>query len=435
MQEDGVLTDVKVTVNISHPNPTDLDIILIHPDGTTAQLRSRGDPSNPLATYTVPSLVGKPTKGQWRLWVRDLGIGATGTLNSWSLTLTFIRVLTRATTDQFGAYSVTGLPHGTYTLTPSRLGFTFIPPNATVTLPPSQVVNFTAIGVQRNLVQFTLNPTTVSGGSPSSGTVVLDGPAPAPGVTVDLFSEDLAANPPPTVTVPTGQTSATFQIPTAVVLNETIARIHANLNGIDLTQDLRILAPGQGLNLTLQIRPTSVAGGDQATGTVALNMPAPFGGVTVRLSSSNAAASVPTSIAIAGGQTGASFAIQTRGVSALTVAKVTATLPNGAQANAQLTIVPAIQFSFSVFPGSLRGGNSAQGRISLALPAPSAGYTINLSTNAPNAVLLPPSVTVPGGLRVLTFNIPTARVTARVTASITAKSGNVTRTASLVVNP
>lgn len=41
---------------------------------------------------------------------------------------------TTATTDSTGFYAFTGLPNGAYTLTPSKSGYTFTPPNQTVTV-------------------------------------------------------------------------------------------------------------------------------------------------------------------------------------------------------------------------------------------------------------------------------------------------------------
>ena len=42
-----------------------------------------------------------------------------------------------ATTNGTGDYSITGVPAGTYTLTPSKSGYTFSPPSLTVTVPPT----------------------------------------------------------------------------------------------------------------------------------------------------------------------------------------------------------------------------------------------------------------------------------------------------------
>jgi len=51
-----------------------------------------------------------------------------------------------ATTDASGAYTISGLPAGTYTLTPSKSGYTFSPPTRTVSVPPDATgKDFTAV--------------------------------------------------------------------------------------------------------------------------------------------------------------------------------------------------------------------------------------------------------------------------------------------------
>src|SRR5712691_6399687 len=62
-----------------------------------------------------------------------------------------------------------------------------------------------------------LNPTSVTGGSSSTGTVTLDGPAPSYGAVVSLSSSASAAMVPPSVTVASGGTSATFTVSTSAV--------------------------------------------------------------------------------------------------------------------------------------------------------------------------------------------------------------------------
>jgi hypothetical protein len=65
------------------------------------------------------------------------------------------------------------------------------------------------------LTSYTVNPTSVVGGNPSTGTITLSGPAPAGGVVVHLTTLlPLSASPPASVTVPAGATSVTFTITT-----------------------------------------------------------------------------------------------------------------------------------------------------------------------------------------------------------------------------
>ncbi len=90
--------------------------------------------------------------------------------------------------------------------------------------------------------------------------------------------------------------------------------------------------PQPNIRLTrLALSPTTVVGSQVAKGSVSLSAPAPAGGVTVKLASSNRnAAAVPAGVAVRAGARSATFKIQTRGVPATRV-QISATLGNDVQ--------------------------------------------------------------------------------------------------------
>jgi hypothetical protein len=78
----------KVTVHIKHTDRGDLRIDLIAPDGTDYKLKSSTSGDNVAnldATYTV-NLSNKARNGTWKLRIKDVFAGDTGTLTSWTLT-------------------------------------------------------------------------------------------------------------------------------------------------------------------------------------------------------------------------------------------------------------------------------------------------------------------------------------------------------------
>jgi protocatechuate 3,4-dioxygenase beta subunit len=78
------------------------------------------------------------------------------------------------TTNESGRYTLSGLIAGTYTLTPSRSGYSFSPSSRQVTLPPNQTSsNFTAILVQT--YSSISGRVTDNGGNPMAGVTLLDG--------------------------------------------------------------------------------------------------------------------------------------------------------------------------------------------------------------------------------------------------------------------
>jgi hypothetical protein len=89
---------------------------------------------------------------------------------------------------------------------------------------------------------------------------------------------------------------------------------------------------------SLELNPTSVTGGAQSsTGTVTLSGPAPAGGATVLLSSSNGAARVPSSVIVRAGASSATFTVNTSMVLVTTSANISASY-NGTTRTATLTI-------------------------------------------------------------------------------------------------
>jgi hypothetical protein len=151
----------------------------------------------------------------------------------------------------------------------------------------------------------TLSPTSVAVGGSSTGTITLNGTAPAGGVNITLSnSSPSVATVQATVLVPAGSTSATFTV-TGTALGT--ATITATGTSASATLTVAALAPA-----SLTLSPTSVVGGNPSTGTVTLNGPAPATGASVGLSSSNPNfASVQTSVLVPSGSTSATFTINT----------------------------------------------------------------------------------------------------------------------------
>jgi hypothetical protein len=91
------------------------------------------------------------------------------------------------------------------------------------------------------ITSFTLNPTSVVGGTSSQGTVTLNGPALSGGATVALTSSNTAAaQVPASVTVAANTTSATFTITTSAVISTTSSTITASYNSSMQTATLTV---------------------------------------------------------------------------------------------------------------------------------------------------------------------------------------------------
>lgn len=87
----GSIEHVEVRVQIQHPAPQDLEIILTSPSGTQSVLANPGgmlfygDYSD--WVFTSTRHWGESSAGDWTLTVRDRASGTTGTLQSWQITV------------------------------------------------------------------------------------------------------------------------------------------------------------------------------------------------------------------------------------------------------------------------------------------------------------------------------------------------------------
>jgi len=105
----------------------------------------------------------------------------------------------------------------------------------------------------------------------------------------------------------------------------------------------------------------------------------------------------------------------------------------GGSGTAQEPISPVLS-SITLSPGSVNGGSSSTGTVTLSLPAPSGGAMINLSSNNISATV-PTSVMVAAGATSATFAVNTSAVTASTPVTISASYAGVTMMASLTVSP
>lgn len=215
---------------------------------------------------------------------------------------------------------------------------------ATVIAGAGSVTRTAALTVRTSpLVSLTVNPTSVTGGDSSTGTVTLTNPAPAGGTVVALSDITDVTTLPASVTVPPGATTAAFTIATRPVTSTFSANLFADLQGVSKQALLTVLPsaslPSPPSLSTLTLSPTSVVGGNAASGTVTLSAAAPSA-ITVSLSDNSSAVGLPASVTVAAGSASASFTVSTSAVSASTSATITAAY-NGTLRTAALTVTAA----------------------------------------------------------------------------------------------
>lgn len=186
---------------------------------------------------------------------------------------------------------------------------------------------------------------------------------------------------------------------------------------------------------SLVLNPSSITGGQNATGTVTLTATAPSGGVAVTLSSANSAASVPSSVVIPATSLSANFTITTTAVTATTVGNIAATYA-GASKSAALSVNPPMAAglsSLTLSPTTVVGGSSASGTVTLTKAAPAGGVVVSLATSNATRAKVPATVLIPAGALSQVFNITTTATKQKTNVRITASYAGVNKSATLTI--
>jgi trimeric autotransporter adhesin len=283
-----------------------------------------------------------------------------------------------------------------------------------------------------------LNPLTVSGSNPVTGTVTLTGPAPAGGKEVVLGSSyPEFASVPASIVIPAGATSGTFSIATSPVpfaLNASIEAVGAPAASLSLKTP--------GVRMTgLTLSAASATGGASVTGTISFSgpiaaTPAPStSGAIVRLWSSSPAVGLSPLIVVPVGASSATFGLNVRNVPETTPVSVFASYDDATLSKTLTISGSSVSLSsMTVNVSTLTGGQGGVGFVNLTAAAPAGNVLVTLSANDP-AISLPPNLTISSGSTSGLFSFGAFPVTTTTPAIITAAFGSSTATASVTVNP
>ncbi len=280
-----------------------------------------------------------------------------------------------------------------------------------------------------------IDPGTVLGGLVNStGTVVLLAPKTTDTVVELISSNPSAASVPATVTVPANQTTASFLITSRPVQTTQLVTILAGNSGATISGQLTVNPVS--LENSLFLTPAEIVGGQFSRGTITLQNPAPAGGSSVNLSTSNAFVAKPTRnvVVVPAGQTSVSFDIQTYPVAE--PKNVTITARRGAvTTTAVLRVVRAGLESFTTSASSVGNNGTITGRVLLSGPAPTGGASVQIVSGNTNAATVPTSVLVPQGQRETTFTIRGRGVSSSTQVTITASRLGISIPVMITVTP
>jgi hypothetical protein len=152
----------------------------------------------------------------------------------------------------------------------------------------------------------------VEGGFPTSGTVTLSIPAQLGGATVSLSAGDPSlVTVPASITIPQGQTQASFGITTSSVPAPTSVPVIASFNGQTMSAALNLTQAPVVAVASVSIPP--VVGGQSTTGTVTVtNFPRSAAGAVITLTSGDVATlQVPATVTVPYGAFSVNFTVTT----------------------------------------------------------------------------------------------------------------------------
>lgn len=292
----------------------------------------------------------------------------------------------------------------TVMVTPLAPGTTSILASAAGNQPGSVSVSVTTPGITVTL------PAGVGIGHTATGTVTLSAPAPAAGTVVSLNSTSDATVNPTTVTIGSNSTSGSFTITGVSSGTATITATATNFT------------PGTGSLLVSQLgaiglSPATVAPGQTISFPVTLSSPAPPGGETITLISSDPTKLTVTSpVVIPQGATKPTTEPTITGV-AFGSATVTASGPGYVSASQIVQVSAVLSFT----PNSSTIGTGGSQNLTLSISsASSSAIVVSLSSTNPSVAKVPASVTIAANTTSVTVPV-TAGTTgaATITASTT----------------
>jgi hypothetical protein len=181
-----------------------------------------------------------------------------------------------------------------------------------------------------------LQATSVTGGSPTTLAIYLNGRTGNGAISVNLSSSSNSATLTSSVVINPGSGSATTVVHTAAVDSQTVVTLTATLGGQTATTTLTI---NPAVLTSVKLQPTTVKGGNNAKFAVYLNGPAGPSGTTVNFGYTGTSSSMPSSVVIPPGATAANVTITTVPVNFTTTIGVFATQGSQTQST-QLTITP-----------------------------------------------------------------------------------------------
>ena len=230
----------------------------------------------------------------------------------------------------------------------------------------------------------------MSGAGTDTCTVTLNATAPSGGTIVSLSSNNAAVAVPASVTVAPGSASASFPATAAAVSSTQTATLTAAEEGVSKTFAIQLTA-GQATLSAVSCTSSTMTGSGTDACTVTLSGPATGSGLTVSLSSSDAAVTVPATVTVPANATSVGFSAAVSAVTTNQSTTLTATVGGVSQTFAiQLNAgVPTLNINASTIAfGDITLNTTATQSVMLS-SAGTAAVTVSSATATGTGFSLP----------------------------------------------
>jgi RHS repeat-associated protein len=375
-------------------------------------------------------------------------VTATVTLDSPAVTTTAVSVVGSLVGSPNSVSITAGAASASLTIIPYRL-FQATPTQVIVSGLLDQIAVHTTLLVNPPVVSaLNVTPSTITGGTSTTAQVTVTGTSefmPMSGMTIPVTSSNFAAAGvlSGAIGFPSSTTSGSGTVATAPVLASTSVLLTATTGSISQSASVT-LQPVPVTIASIAVSPTSLVGSNSATGTITLTAAAPAAGIDVDVSTNNAAVVPgPAFVHIGSGISSATFALNTKPVTASTAVTITAN-HSATMKTASLTVsAPSGNYVDSIYtptatpvPNGVatHGGTAVASGVFLHTVAAS-NTKVTLSSSNTAIATVPSSVTVSRNLQNADFTITTFSVTTAASATISATFGGVVKKLVVTVLP
>lgn len=325
-----------------------------------------------------------------------------------------------------------------------------------------------------------LSTGSVVGGTAVQGTVTLMAPAGSAGEVVQLSSSDpSAASVPSSVMVAAGELSAGFTITTSVDESEKTVLLSATLGGRTVSSPLIVTVPSNAENVALRPGVVVTVSAEEAaygqTGAKAIdgvidgypgdytrewssgqgagawiqltwNQPVTIESVALydrpntndQILAGTLSFSDGANVAVGALPNAGSAQVVTFSKRTVSWVKFEVTQAAGTVGLAEFEVLSeGGEDALTLASTSAVGGETLQGTLTIAGPAPAGGRSVTLTSDAPSVVSVPSAVNVAAGARFATFSIQTNGVSAETNVTITAEfdGGNLSKVLTVLPAP